>query len=537
MPKISQLPPASILQDSDLFAIAQSGVTKKVTAKIIKDTFVGGVITEEEDPTVPTHVKAITEAQITDWDSLFLPVSPGLIYAGPESGVDSPPIFRSLAVTDIPDLSTLYLPVSTHIPNTGDYIANQNASPQAANAWISGLIKSGSMAITGLTGTVDRIMKVDAAGNLVAGPNLTDIAPATGGAGYIQNQNTAAQSATAWISGNFRSDGVINLYGADPRINFSEANANYTLFRTGTTMQLQSGGDVVIRANALGTIKLVNGAVDKFQVNSDGTISLFDALGLNRATSDPTAVGNGWIYYNTSSNQVRALRNGTWVSLGAVGDFVASSNGTHSGTLTMNSTPKITASNTTLTIEGTSSIGNVIIAGSATGPGVTIKKLGNEGQMLKLWDENAEASSNNFYLFGYKRTANYTSDIYPGITGYFNGLNINQTVASNFGGARDVTKSSIVEMFPLGRDGTTPTRWTKIGNSAGGIAAISVWKEYGNKTELYPDGETGTIFFIGARTIRMPNLATFADDAAAGAGGLTAGTIYKTSSGAMMVKL
>jgi len=41
----------------------------------------------------------------------------------------------------------------------------------------------------------------------------------------------------------------------------------------------------------------------------------------------------------------------------------------------------------------------------------------------------------------------------------------------------------------------------------------------------------------GVKTIRMSSLPTFNNDAQAGAGGLTAGEIYKTNTGGLQVKL
>ncbi|CAL1518210.1 hypothetical protein [Chitinophaga sp. MM2321] len=90
---------------------------------------------------------------------------------------------------------------------------------------------------TGTTGTYTKVT-TDAQGRVTVGTNpttlagygITDAAPSTGSANYIQNQNASAQTANSWISGNMRAN---NFYGNAGIGSLQFGMLNGTAFRWG----------------------------------------------------------------------------------------------------------------------------------------------------------------------------------------------------------------------------------------------------------------------------------------------------------------
>lgn len=68
--------------------------------------------------------------------------------------------------------------------------------------------------------------------------------------------------------------------------------------------------------------------------------------------------------------------------------------------------------------------------------------------------------------------------------------------------------------------------------------SITLSKGIGVNPRIWLDGANDRIYFTSSTgKFRFENIPTYADDTAAGVGGLSAGDIYKTSSGVLMIKL
>jgi len=62
----------------------------------------------------------------------------------------------------------------------------------------------------------------------LSGYGITDAAPLSGGANYIQNQNSSAQSANMWISGSANASKLITTSGGNPWLSFVSTNTTTT---------------------------------------------------------------------------------------------------------------------------------------------------------------------------------------------------------------------------------------------------------------------------------------------------------------------
>lgn len=68
--------------------------------------------------------------------------------------------------------------------------------------------------------------------------------------------------------------------------------------------------------------------------------------------------------------------------------------------------------------------------------------------------------------------------------------------------------------------------------------SITLSKGVGVNPRIWLDGANDVIYLTTSTgKVRIENLPTYADDTAAGAGGLAANTLYKTSTGVLMIKL
>ncbi|MFL5786731.1 MAG: hypothetical protein ACJ748_01650 [Flavisolibacter sp.] len=212
---------------------------------------------------------------------------------------------------------------------------------------------------------------------------ITDAAPISGSANYIQNQNTSSQTANSWINGlTYISDSVlISNPNLAPDLHISKNRsgkvgitiAQRNPFGTGSIV-FSNGSDGLIkseisynRATNILTVSGGNnntGSVDlRLQPSFSGITEVYSpflsdwlirfnavtkktnlngVINLVSLTSDPVSNNvNGDMYYNSTTNKVRKYVNGAWVDLVSTSDAILNQTGSQTGSFNITGTGTI----------------------------------------------------------------------------------------------------------------------------------------------------------------------------------------------------
>jgi len=176
IPNVSDEPYDSTTWDGNMDAPTKNAIRDKI------ETLGGG-----HDP-VTLDINADTLLSLSNQELGLDAQAANLIFAGPASGTDAVPTFRSLVTDDIPDLSSLYLPLHGKADTAGhaDTVTNGVYTTDAGTVFLepngdgSGLTGVVKTETDPVVGAVNGIVKSDGAGNITAAIPGTDYAEALG---------------------------------------------------------------------------------------------------------------------------------------------------------------------------------------------------------------------------------------------------------------------------------------------------------------------------------------------------------------------
>lgn len=174
----------------------------------------------------------------------------------------------------------------------------------------SGTKKAATLDISNLSTSTRNYLFPDTDGTFALTSDLSSYAPSSGSTSYIQNQNSSAQTANMWISGNGTFNGNLSAGGATPNINplyvKTATDYNFRMTQDGGIAQLACVNDAISAHSAfkLGNswLSFTNTGVATFSstvtaasyIKSGGTSSqLLTADGTTKSITQGTATLSG----------------------------------------------------------------------------------------------------------------------------------------------------------------------------------------------------------------------------------------------------
>jgi hypothetical protein len=133
---------------------------------------------------------------------------------------------------------------------------------------------------------------------------------------FLRGDGTWAAGGITALTGDVTASGSGSVAATIANLAVSAEKLAATLDLSGKTITLPTT-QILVNPNITGAISFGDGVRQTF--NPNGTAS---GLNVGAHTSDPSSVQNGDLFYNSTSNALRARINGAWVSLGAAGGGV-----------------------------------------------------------------------------------------------------------------------------------------------------------------------------------------------------------------------
>src|SRR3989338_5741039 len=112
--------------------------------------------------------------------------------------------------------------------------------------------------------------------------------------------------------------GDLLIAAASPQIGSTYASETFLLSSANSvTIQSAGTGDITLTATGSGTIKFLTGGSEAAVIDNSGNLSMSNGnqFQLGNIASDPTAIGSGSLYYNTTNNKVYYYNGTAWTEI------------------------------------------------------------------------------------------------------------------------------------------------------------------------------------------------------------------------------